>query len=1537
MKSKVVKVGVSSILFFSMILASLALVRPVIGGFAQRLQDYRDQVLSLVEAKTGLRVSYDSLSPAILSAFRIKGIVLSDADRGIPVLSIRKASLSYSISALLSGNLDEAFSKLTVTGITLEYDALQSNHVLEKLMALVSIESAASPGQDQETQTRDFGGGSMAGSPILVNLPFDVDIQDVSLHYLDTMVDVLVSFREIRMEETSSQGFLSASADGQCHVTLQDQVLASLPKEVQQGVRSMDMDFSLDASIMPKLDGSTAGIKLSSIASPAFSLARTSFLAEYQQGVITVSSMQGIIPLSVMAEMDTREGRVRVLAQMDELDPFSFVRLRRAIPLLERVQGTRISGLYEFNLNTKSLDFNYKGNGGLSLPEKLLASAALPGDLVLDYGFSGDKEDILIDQFRVSNQNLDFSLEGSFNIPSFRASGFAFLERFSVPGSGDISAELYIDPLDRGFTCFVPQLYYGDRSFTALQLTMIPDQAAKSFDFEFEASDYSRIDFGMPGLVKVSGSLLNEDKPYLQANLGINDFFIASGVEAASFFVPQEQREKLESLATTLAPYVTTNELYLSTDFSSVSYNVDYWILADTANDDNLLIFSFTGNESTVSISQFDLLFAGQNVQMTAGLDLDEGYSSALFNANVAVNSVPYSFSGSYTNGSWLNVTGDYGLNVTLSLGGADNLLEGQVSMDELPIAFGDAMVLCSLDMNGFVPRTEPADFRVDVSNLSLLEASNVMHTNPRLSMSGQVSSYGFMLDSFLFQDTVSSLDGSGGIMWSLFEGGLDSAGISLSLANPLNSETYSLDVSVTNPTQSPFSQLNLFTDLYFTAQVEVNNLPMARFRHMQNEGNVASGRVTAMGTIDNPYVSIQLDPSSISFGGVPFNVFATARLEDGDIFLDQTEVRFGGQTISDISAHFSLSDFSGSLHAQYDSSLGDVYTIDVPLDISVTSSRSQSRDFVADGGTMGSLQGASSGFMGIVKILASGLPEMISIDANANLGGTFFKDPQPVGLTVVRTPGFYSISSKDDLGISGIVTEEGFINLNLAERMPLHAVVQGQIAEEKLDIQLRNVYSDLSKFTGLVSFPFIMLHGGHLTGNLHIGGILADPEFNGQFQAVNLTINCPDYVPELMIAPNALITFQDNALMLDHVFFRIAKGSAYLDLKLLMDRWMLDVLTLDINTPAGVMVPALVNIPAQVPGAPSVLIDGYSTCDLAIEVTMSSVDVRGRFFVDNVDIDIISGGLLGQSTRQKGLVYPKGSGRFAITLDLGVTTGQHVELFFDPLLRGLIAPNTKGILRYDSSAGTYSIDSDIVLRGGEISYLNRNFYLREGRVVFTENDSLDPIITVRAEIREYDEIGEPVRITLSAENQRLSAFSPTYTSSPPKSEMELMRILGQALTADAQSGLDVLLSGVDYGFQMLVLRKIENALRDFLKFDILSLRTMGLQNSLKQWLNVGGEDNKLTVGNFFDNTTVYIGKYFGSSIYADAMLHFAYDEKKALEEGSESGLIFQPEIGLEMDSPFGTIRWSIAPDIGNMQHLWVPSTSIGISWKFAL
>ena len=166
------------------------------------------------------------------------------------------------------------------------------------------------------------------------------------------------------------------------------------------------------------------------------------------------------------------------------------------------------------------------------------------------------------------------------------------------------------------------------------------------------------------------------------------------------------------------------------------------------------------------------------------------------------------------------------------------------------------------------------------------------------------------------------------------------------------------------------------------------------------------------------------------------------------------------------------------------------------------------------------------------------------------------------------------------------------------------------------------------------------------------------------------------------------------------------------------------------------------------------------------------------------------------------------------------------------------------------------------------------------------------------------------------------------------------MTLLGRILLADA-GGAEAaanpiaLLGGLaDYGAQITVFRNVENRLRDLFKFDIFSLRTMFLQNAFMGALNINS-GQRFTVGNFLDNTTVYIGKYFGDTIYADAMLHLAYDGVSAGKDEILGGLKFRPEIGLELPSPFGAIRWSIAPELNSDWKLLVPHTSISISWKF--
>ena len=45
--------------------------------------------------------------------------------------------------------------------------------------------------------------------------------------------------------------------------------------------------------------------------------------------------------------------------------------------------------------------------------------------------------------------------------------------------------------------------------------------------------------------------------------------------------------------------------------------------------------------------------------------------------------------------------------------------------------------------------------------------------------------------------------------------------------------------------------------------------------------------------------------------------------------------------------------------------------------------------------------------------------------------------------------------------------------------------------------------------------------------------------------------------------------------------------------------------------------------------------------------------------------------------------------------------------------------------------------------------------------------------------------------------------------------------------------------------------------------------------------------------------------------------------------------IVFQPEIGLEMEAPFANIRWNFAPDLENFADTVVSSTSVTLSWRF--
>ena len=227
---------------------------------------------------------------------------------------------------------------------------------------------------------------------------------------------------------------------------------------------------------------------------------------------------------------------------------------------------------------------------------------------------------------------------------------------------------------------------------------------------------------------------------------------------------------------------------------------------------------------------------------------------------------------------------------------------------------------------------------------------------------------------------------------------------------------------------------------------------------------------------------------------------------------------------------------------------------------------------------------------------------------------------------------------------------------------------------------------------------------------------------------------------------------------------------------------------------------------------------------------------------------------------------------------------------------------------------------------------------MKNGTLKFNNNDfEFNPLISVQAETRERDDDGKDIRIILSAQNQYLSDFNPKFSSIPSKSEVEIMAMLGQIAVGDSNNVTGLLFAAGDYAIQSTIGRSIENKLREFLNFDILSVRTNVLQNALNYNFNKNNQDSSYKIGNFFDNSTVYLGKYLGRSLYVDTLMHLSYDGSRVDDKYTFDGLIFKPEIGLEIESPFVNVRWNMAPDLSGLRSdSFVYSTSVTLSWKFS-
>lgn len=1495
-------IGIS--IFLLIMALCLMVLRPVYVSVSSLIRSYEEKALVFLAEKTGLEVRYKSLSPSILAEIHIRGVEVRDKTSGELIFFAKKVSVKYNLFQILKKNFNGAFSKVLINDVEFSFDKEKCPAVSECLQN--RKKNSKKVKKEAKGYLVDEDLISLIGKVIEI-IPFDVQARNLKASYSGKGNDFSAVVRSLSLQRQKNSVSVSTRMNGYASASLKS----------FKGKKA-GFNFSLSGNLLYGVDGSSVILSIDENSSSDYTVKRMEYLLRYSKGMAVLRSTQRLRPYDIMAKVDLFNGTLESSLSMQSLSPLSLVKFPVDNKHLYSFLSTKYTADLAFNMNFLSKKYNWTGKGAFTLPEGYIKSKE-------DISFSagGDNSTIYVESAGVRGAILSLDASASLDLKTKLPSLNANLLHYTLNNGNSISGTMYVRPRNNGIYASAPRINFGGNSLEGFFLELNRYQSTFSFNAGFEENSHVQTDGGAKFGARGTFSSENK-KTRVNANVTLSSLFLDTAASYAAFFMSQSAAQGIESKLEKLSPYKADAELSFSTDLKGASFSVPKISLVNTLREDQYVLVSFEGNESSVKNMTVDAQYGSVFVEAAVDAFVSKAARQVDFSSALKVNSIPYNIKGIYSFDKWVNVTGDYGLEAMVDFSSS---IFGSFQIQQFPVSFSKFMFLLSTFTQFSYSTAE--GLLVSVEEFTAEETSGSLAVKPRINFSGQLDSKSAVLETLSYSDEYSSLAGNGYLVWNMSEGIFDSANLSVNLSGPQSSEKISLEGQFTNPLKTPLSGDHLKNDCYFTATADILAFPLYRIISGQNMKNFLSGTVSASGTLENPYISMNLKEFSMLAGGNNVHASGNINFMEGNVSIPSMSADWGPVKADAIQCEFNLHDFKGNAGTEINLEAAGK-KLKIPLKLKVFSPQKED-EFSEDEAEQ-------------KKKL---IPDDITLELSAEgISGNILKKYVPINLTVEKSLNGIKAFSDEILGLNAEYNSSGALSVSVDNNKPFHFNLNGNLKGKYLNLVLTNLYADLPNLASFVDTSLVSVHHGVLTGQAVVSGISSDPNIDGTISVSNLDVNVPMIANHHIVCPSLLVTMVQNRIEIPDTSFKIKDGELVAGASIALDRLRLDSLDVALLTGSS-------GIPLSVK-LPIVTFEGRTSVDTHILYEENSFNMQGSVSLENSEITVLENigevGLSALSTSKEEKQTKKEqkkqkeaedaaaslAEKLKLNVDLNLMIGKKVNFLINPLLRGLVAPNTPIHLTVDSANRMWAVEGDVALRGGEVFYFSRNFYLKEGRITLNENQNkFDPVLTIRAETRERDSNGETVTIVMEAQKQLLSQFSPKFTASPAKSENEIMEMLGQILTGDSSSAASFAVTAGDFVTQTLVLRKIEKGLRDFLNFDIFSVRTSLLQNAITQNM-LQDSSKKVTLGNYFDNTTVYIGKYFGNDVYVDGLLRWSYDENEALlEDSANQGLVFQPELGLEFTAPFANIRWQFAPEMGELQKSWVPATSVTLSWRF--
>ncbi len=506
--------------------------------------------------------------------------------------------------------------------------------------------------------------------------------------------------------------------------------------------------------------------------------------------------------------------------------------------------------------------------------------------------------------------------------------------------------------------------------------------------------------------------------------------------------------------------------------------------------------------------------------------------------------------------------------------------------------------------------------------------------------------------------------------------------------------------------------------------------------------------------------------------------------------------------------------------------------------------------------------------------------------------------------------------------------SDTNFLSLSATKDFLFPLEGEGIVSSTDISLDLSYLALDLTLLNAILGEPVIIFEKGLFEGDLLIEGPLSNPQYFGTMSSDEVTISLYWTGNQKISVVNPVITLAENLFTLPYTKAIVGNreerdSEGIFKAQMLFENWNISNYQLDATIDKGTL-----SLSIPIPQVP-----------LYIEADASGTfGLIGTLFEEKIygDIYIPKGNIGFEIPTLPNWFLPKA--RTSIEMDF--TSGKNITFVYpnetSPIVSATVADNQKLNIISTAPSMITTLQGDIALRGGEIYYIQENFYITEGSLLFPKEqvgniEAAEPRISLRARLRKFDNEGNRIDIFLILQNDTLSSINPRFDSFPLRTNNEILQILGQNLlntnfAENPDGGFQSVLSaasaatdvisrlgliqggGITFGFSSVI--------RESLGLDVFSIRSNLLQNILIE--AIPGMSNEVSISpisRYLDNTTLYLGKYLLDKLYLQGLVTFRRDFTGTRSSFLAEDLAIDTELSIEWLNDLATFSFFTQPE----------------------